>query len=145
GNHDNDPNFVADWGAEDRFRDVIGPTYYSFNIGKVRYIVLDNIEYLNTNNRNYNAKIVADQIAWLKKDLATITDKNAPLVISMQIQVHTNPGLPGGNQTPRFRISTAQGFSDAPNGFTTVRLLTRHTYHKYNVERDATPAIMEHN
>jgi UDP-2,3-diacylglucosamine pyrophosphatase LpxH len=145
GNHDNDPKFVNDWGAEDRFRDVIGPTYYSFNIGKVHYIVLDNIEYLNTNNRNYNAKIVADQIAWLKKDLAMITDKNAPLVISMHIQLHTNPGLSNGNETTGYRLSNAQEFIDALNGFTKVHLLTGHTHINYNIERDATPAIMEHN
>lgn len=145
GNHDNDPNFVADWGAEDKFRDVIGPTYYSFNIGKVHYIVLDNIEYLNTNNRNYNAKIVADQIAWLKKDLATITDKNASLVISMHIQLHTNPGLSNGNETTGYRLSNAQEFVDALNGFTKVHLLTGHTHINYNIERGATPAIMEHN
>src|SRR5690606_9645982 len=145
GNHDNDPNFVADWGAEDRFRDVIGPTYYSFNIGKVHYIVLDNIEYLNTNNRNYNAKIVADQIAWLKKDLATITDKNAPLVISMHIQLHTNPGLSGGNETTSYRLSNAQEFVDALNGFTNVNVVTGHTHINYRIEREATPNIMEHN
>lgn len=145
GNHDNDPKFVNDWGAEDRFRDVIGPTYYSFNIGKVHYIVLDNIEYLNTNNRNYNAKIVADQIAWLKRDLAMITDKNAPLVISMHIQLHTNPGLSNGNETTGYRLSNAQEFIDALNGFTKVHLLTGHTHINYNIERDATPGIMEHN
>ncbi len=145
GNHDNDPNFVADWGAEDRFRDVIGPTYYSFNIGKVHYVVLDNVEYLNTNNRNYNAKIVTDQIAWLKKDLATISDKNAPLVISMHIQLHANPGLSGGNETTGYRLSNAQEFVDALNGFTKVHVLTGHTHINYNIERDATPAIMEHN
>lgn len=145
GNHDNDPNFVADWGAEDRFRDVIGPTYYSFNIGKVHYVVLDNIEYLNTNNRNYNAKVVADQIAWLKKDLATISDKNAPLVISMHIQLHSNPGLSGGNETTGYRLSNAQEFVDTLTGFTKVHVLTGHTHINYNIERDATPVIMEHN
>lgn len=145
GNHDNDPKFFTDWGAEDKFRDVLGPTYYSFNIGRVHYIVLDNIEYLNTNDRNYNAKIVADQIVWLKKDLTTITDKNTPIVISMHIQLHANPGLSGGNETTSYRLSNAQEFIDALNGFTKVHLLTGHTHINYNIERDATPAIMEHN
>src|SRR5690606_16216817 len=145
GNHDNDTKFVNDWGAEDRFRDGIVPTYYSFKIGKEHYIVLSNIQYLNTNNKKYNAKIVAEPIAWLKKDLAMITDKNAPLVISMHIQLHTNPGLSNGNETTGYRLSNAQEFIDALNGFTKVHLLTGHTHINYNIERDATPAIMEHN
>src|SRR5690606_38069983 len=84
GNHDNNPNYTSDWISEDKYREVIGPTYYSFNIGKIHYIVLDNIEFQsNTDTRSYNVKIVSDQLEWLKKDLATITDKSTPIVIAM--------------------------------------------------------------
>lgn len=145
GNHDNDPKFFNDWDAEDKFRDVLGPTYYSFNIGKIHYIVLDNIEYLNTNDRNYKAKIVANQMDWLKKDLATITDKRTPIIISMHIQLYKNPGLSGGNETTAYRLDNAQEFMDALNGFANVHLLTGHTHINYNIEQDATPHIMEHN
>ncbi|MGJ1331392.1 MULTISPECIES: calcineurin-like phosphoesterase family protein [Sphingobacterium] len=147
GNHDNDPKFYEDWGAEDKFRDVLGPTYYSFNIGKVHYIVLDNIEYINAGDaRNYNTKIVADQIEWLKKDLATITDKDTPIVIAMHAHLHTNPSLnTNGAETTGYRISNAQDFVNALNGFKTVHVLTGHTHINYNVETAATPHIMEHN
>jgi hypothetical protein len=146
GNHDNDMKFFVDWDAENKFRSVIGPTYYSFNIGKVHYIVLDNIKYINTNStRNYDANIVADQLAWLQKDLATITDKSTPIVLAMHIQLHANPGLSGTTETTSYRINNAQEFIDALNGFTTVHLLTGHTHINYNIERDITPHIMEHN
>lgn len=147
GNHDNDPKFFEDWGSSDKFRDILGPTYYSFNLGKVHYIVLDNIEYLNTNNgRNYNTKIVEDQIEWLKKDLATIADKSTPIVVAMHAHLHTNPSLnSSGNETTGYRISNAEDFVNALNAFTKVHVLTGHTHINYNVETDAKPNIMEHN
>ncbi len=147
GNHDNDPNYTADWDAENKFRDVLGPTYYSFNIGKIHYIVLDNIEYLNDSGaRNYNNKIVANQITWLKKDLATISDKSTPIIIAMHIHLHTNPSLnSSGEETTGYRISNAADFINALNGFTKVHVLTGHTHINYNIERDITPTIMEHN
>lgn len=147
GNHDNDPNFATDWGAEDKFRDIIGPTYYSFNLGKIHYIVLDNIEYLNTNSeRNYHSKIIEHQIEWLKKDLASIADKNTPIVVAMHIHLHTNPSLNNsGHETTGYRISNAAAFIEALNGFKTVHLVTGHTHINYNVETASTPHIMEHN
>ena len=147
GNHDNDPKFTADWEAEDKFRDILGPTYYSFNLGKVHYIVLDNIEYLNVNNgRNYNTTIVTNQMEWLKRDLATITDKNTPIIVAMHAHLHTNPSLNGsGNETTGYRISNAEDFVNAVSGFSNIHVLTGHTHINYNVETDAKPNIMEHN
>lgn len=147
GNHDNDPSFTNDWNAEDKFREIIGPTYYSFNLGRVHYIVLDNIEYLNTSNsRNYNSKIIADQIEWLKKDLATIADKSTPIILAMHCHLHTNPSLNNnGQETTTYRLDDSQLFINALNDFTNVHLLTGHTHLNYNVEQDVTPNIMEHN
>lgn len=82
GNHDNNPYCADDWQAEQAYKDIIGPTYYSFNLGNAHYIVLDNIQYINTGasqgtigKRNYNKKLTEEQLSWLKKDLATVTDK----------------------------------------------------------------------
>ena len=146
GNHDNDPQATVDWVCEDKFRNILGPTYYSFNLGKIHYIVLDNIEYLNTAGaRNYNSKIVADQIAWLKKDLATITDKNTPIVLAMHIQLYRNPSLSGTTETTSISLANGAELIATLEGFTNVNVLTGHTHINYNVETEATPAIMEHN
>lgn len=98
GNHDNNPYCADDWQAEQAYKDIIGPTYYSFNLGNAHYIVLDNIQYINTGasqgtigKRNYNKKLTEEQLSWLKKDLATVTDKNAPLFVAMHAQLYTNP------------------------------------------------------
>src|SRR5690606_8055995 len=90
--------------------------------------------------------IITDQITWLKRDLATITDKSTPIVIAMHIHLHTNPSLTGTQEeTTSYRISNASEFINALNGFTTVHILTGHTHINYNIERDITPSIMEHN
>lgn len=144
GNHDNNPAQSGDWDTADRFRSVIGPTYYSFNIGKVHYVVLDNIEYLNTNNRNYNGTIVADQMAWLRKDLDTIEDKRTPIVLAMHIQLFSNPTIDdAGNESHSLRLSNARELIDVLSAFNTVHVFTGHTHLNYNSRYS--PSIMEHN
>ena len=55
GNHDNDGGVEregdVDWKASERYRRTMGPTWYSFNLGQVHYIVLDNIVYRNDEGR----------------------------------------------------------------------------------------------
>ena len=151
GNHDNDPYFAGDWNAEARYKNVIGPTYYSFNLGNIHYIALDNTEYTNTGgasgvvgSRNYNSTIVNDQMEWLKKDLAAITDKNTPIVVGMHIQLYRNPSLDAnGNQTSSISLGNGSALVTALQEFKNVHVLTGHTHINYAVEASA--SLMEHN
>lgn len=147
GNHDNDPYLNADWAAENAFRVTLGPTYYSFNLGKVHYIVLDNIQYINTGGkqgtigaREYNVVIIAEQMAWLKKDLATITDKSTPIVISMHAQLNNQPST---SNSASKRLDNFDDFINALSSFTDVNVLTAHTHICYGHENGNN--IMEHN
>ena len=147
GNHDNDPYVKADWQAENAFRVTLGPTYYSFNLGKTHYVVLDNIEYINTNgaqnvvgDRNYNGVIVAEQMAWLKKDLAMITDKSTPIVVAMHIQLNNGPNQ---YETSTLRLNNATELITTLSTFSDVNVLSGHTHVVYAVEN--TPNLMEHN
>ena len=47
GNHDNDAAYQGDWEPEQTYRDEMGPVFYSMNIGKVHYIMLDDTVYKN--------------------------------------------------------------------------------------------------
>ena len=70
GNHDYDMKFTDDFEAAGAFRRIIGPTYYSFNLGDVHYVVLDNMYYINKNeDRSHDTYVDDEQLAWLKKDL----------------------------------------------------------------------------
>ena len=151
GNHDNDPYFANNWLAESKFKSIIGPTYYSFNLGNVHYIVLDDIEYLNTGGsqgvvgaRNYNDVIVADEIAWLKKDLATIKDKNTPIVVAMHIPLYRNPTLDSnGNAVNSIGLNNGSELTSSLQGFSKVHLLSGHTHINYSVE--SSESLIEHN
>lgn len=146
GNHDNDIKATTDFKASEPWRKSVAPRYYSFNVGKVHYVVLDNIEYLSngTDKLAENAMIDAVQMEWLRKDLATIIDKNTPIAICMHIPLHGHPGRSeSGELLPKIQLQNADEFLAALQGFKKVRLLTGHTHVNYNIPVNEN--IIEHN
>lgn len=141
GNHDNDPYCDDDWHSEDSYRQNIGPTYYSFNLGKVHYIVLDNTEYINKDakigvigDRSYRNKIVNRQIEWLIKNLNYIQDKNTPIVIAMHVPMHRNPSLDiGGNQITNYLLENTDSLLDVVKDFKNIQVLSGHTHINYRI------------
>lgn len=151
GNHDNDPYIPEDWLSEQPYRKFVGPTYYAFNLGNVHYIVLDNIEYVNTGgaegvlgDRSYNTAIVSDQMEWLKKHLATIEDKNKPIVIGMHAPLYSRPQVNAdGNYSKSYAMGNGATFVAELAGFTNVHVLTGHSHINYAIEGSS--SLMEHN
>lgn len=149
GNHDNDPYKANDWTAEQAWKNTIGPTYYSFNIGKVHYVMLDNIQYLNNGgaegtvgDRNYNDLIVDTQMSWLEKDLSYITDDNTPVVVAMHANLYDNPSLKGGEATITANLQNSAKLKELLSRFKEVHVLTGHTHVNFTIEDGN---IMEHN
>lgn len=113
GNHDNDGGAEQgpdmDFRAAKPYMETFGPRYYSFNLGGVHYVVLDNVYYLNepkpnqkinkniTGSRNYIEKVTPEQLAWLEKDLAQLEDKTTPVFIAFHCPMfrHTVGEKPG--------------------------------------------------
>jgi hypothetical protein len=148
GNHDNNPYIPNDWLSEQAYKTVVGPTYYSFNIGEIHYVVLDNVEYTNAGasegvvgDREYNQKVVADQIEWLKKDLATITDKTTPIIVGMHCPLY-RVSITTGNQTHAISLQNGTEVKNCFTEFSEVHYLTGHTHLNYNVKDGNT---FEHN
>lgn len=132
GNHDNDYKSTSDFSAEARYRAILSPTYYSFNIGKVHYVVLDDIDcsaYDGTTSRNYKKSISTDQLAWLAKDLSYVP-KSTPLIITMHAQVF-KPVEAGGFKVDHDASNTGQ-FLSLIDGYN-VNIVTGHTHQLYNV------------
>jgi hypothetical protein len=150
GNHDNDPYVQGDLAAEAPFREIIGPTYYSFNLGQVHYVVLDDIQYINTGgaqgvigDRNYSDIVVTAQTSWLEKDLAAIADKSTPLVIFIHSPLFGNPTLDAsGEQVNSVVLNNGSAMQSLVQGFDEVHFVSGHTHINYNVE---SAAVMEHN
>ncbi len=150
GNHDNDPYMAGDIEAETPFREIIGPTYYSFNLGSVHYVVLDNVQYINTGasqgvvgERNYYDAVSSAQISWLTRDLAAITDKSTPVVIFMHTPLYGNPSLDaGGNQISSIVLNNGSTLLSIVDDFSEVHVVTGHTHINYTVESGG---VTEHN
>lgn len=151
GNHDNDPYASNDWDAALPFKELVSPNYYSFNLGKIHYVVLDNIDYINTGgsngkvgDRNYRGVVVPYQMDWLRKDLATIKDKSTPIVVAMHIPLYNRPALLGnGDQTNTLRLDNASEIVSVLSAFSNVSVLTGHSHNNYTAEPSS--SLMEHN
>ena len=158
GNHDHDPatlpgdNVITDWEASGLWRNVMGPTYYSFNLGKVHYVVLDDVFYLNESNPdedypegvvgrcNYVPIITDEQLMWLEKDL-TFVVKSWPVVVCMHI--------PAWSVTSTFgykvRMYDIGILGEILSDFANVHIMSGHS-HIYNTTRPTEyPNIIEHN
>lgn len=142
GNHDNDFQTRSDYDAAVKYVDQICPTYYSFNIGKVHYVVMDDIDcssYDGTESRNYVKSLSAEQLDWLAKDLSHVA-KTTPVVVAMHVQVFYP--TTSGFKIDHDQVNTLRLF-DILDGYT-VRFVTGHTHKLFNVTPDA-PIVDGHN
>lgn len=92
GNHDNDPYVADDFESENPWRENLGPTYYSFDIGDIHYIQLDNTLFTNTGGAqgtvgklDYTEGLTADQLRWLEADLQRVP-AGKTVFVGMHIQ-----------------------------------------------------------
>ena len=86
GNHDMDYNKGGDESSDQTFQQMYGPTHYSFNRGKVHYVVMDDVRYLGK-DREYDGYISQNQLDWLKKDLSFVPNDHL-VVICVHIPIH---------------------------------------------------------
>lgn len=143
GNHDNDPKVTGDFFTEIPFKQNIAPTYYSFNIGDIHYIVLDNDQYDDYNGGSRIEKIglLGDsdpqkwQMAWIAEDLKYV-DKSKKIVVALHAPVtsaYLNPTvtLSGGREL----LELLQGYQ--------VEFLSGHTHNNHHAK--ITEGVREHN
>lgn len=134
GNHDNDFMTTSDYDAAVKYVDCIGPTFYSFNIGQVHYVVMDNIDcsaYDGTDSRNYVKKLSNEQLKWLAKDLAYV-DLSTPLIVAMHAQIYkpTSTGFAFDHDS-----ANTEALLAALDGYE-VHFVTGHTHKVYNITPD---------
>ncbi len=86
GNHDHDPKSIAsNFDATTPFQMNIAPAWYSFNIGKIHFIVLDNIDcsaYDGVKDRPYSETVYGGQKSWIQEDLKHVSDDTPVYVMT---------------------------------------------------------------
>ncbi|TPV94623.1 MAG: phosphohydrolase [Myxococcales bacterium FL481] len=103
GNHDLDFDATDDAHSFDTLRREWGPTYYSFDIGKVHFVGLDDVKYpcmpdednadgLHSfcddpdGSPTYNGRITPEQLEWLYNDLKHV-DPSKLIVLNLHIPI----------------------------------------------------------
>lgn len=87
GNHDMDFGARTDDDSQQSFEAQFGPSYYSFNKGKVHYVVLDDVFFIGTGHR-YIGYLTEAQLRWLEKDLYYVPP-GSRVVIALHIPTNT--------------------------------------------------------
>jgi len=147
GNHDHDPYCTEDLAATQQWRDLVMPTYYSFNIGKAHFVCLDDIAYINNGgavgtigDKSYKNYVTEDQLAWLRKDLALVEDRTAPLFVLVHAPL-AYPNASFGNTY--YDEARAGQLLDCFDGFSEVHVLSGHSHDNRNCQ--LTDAVIDHN
>ena len=102
GNHDIDFDAETDAHSFDTFRREWGPEYYSFDVGDVHFVTLDNVRYPcngvddhdfcdPAEEATYNGVVHDRQMEWLANDLATVPeDKLIVVTAHIPFQTYTD-------------------------------------------------------
>lgn len=127
GNHDMDYRQGGDETSDKTFKQIYGPTYYSFNRGKAHYVVLDDVRYLGK-EREYDGYVSEAQLNWLAQDLKHVP-KDHLLVISLHIPVHNG-------------VKNNAEFYKVLEGFSNIHIMSGHTHYNVNAIKNG---VYEHN
>ena len=145
GNHDNEMEVAGDYLKAIKYTQNLAPDYYSFNLGKIHYIVMDNMDFTGVepgedNRSKYAKNFTAAQLEWLRKDLSYV-DKSTPVFVTAHEPLARPSGLSWGEQLngKDADLDTFIGIFDGYN----VRYLSGHTHNLFN--KDWTSTFTEHN
>ena len=111
GNHDHDLKATTDVEGARVFEEKFGPSNYSFNLGKIHYIVVDNMIMKESENglNGESAGLRDDIMAWLKSDLSFV-DKSTTIMIC--------------SHCPMFMYEESDRYKSAKNGSSYASLLS---------------------
>ena len=143
GNHDNEYEVAGDFAKSFLYTQKIAPTYYSFNLGKVHFIVLDNMDFSDAGigSDDYHKNITKAQLDWLVKDLSYV-DKSTPVFVAMHEVLQRPDGNEGWKETLDGKDVNLAGFIEYFSGYET-HVLTGHTHCLFN--HTHAPNFYEHN
>ena len=165
GNHDHDGatpcDENTDFNSAAKYRKAFGPTYYSVNIGKAHYIMLDNMHFINTpggkvakgivGKRNCRVELSTEQMEWLKKDLELVTDKDAPLFIGVHCPIYKYSNEMDGEIYCSLPEPCGSQLTELLRPFTNVHVISGHAHRNrttYGSDDSSKPEIaniIEHN
>ena len=143
GNHDNDKTAANDVEGRRVFEAKLGPTYYSFNIGKLHYVVLDNLIMKKESNgelTGYDNGLTDEIWQWLQNDLSYV-DRSSTIMVAAHSAMFKL--ITGGNRGAAHKNDYGYLFAE----FAKAHVWTGHQHTTYNYNYSASSAwgaIEEH-
>lgn len=135
GNHDHNENVKNDTDSDADFRNTLGPTYYSVNIGDWHMVVLDDVLYSGATGRNdYAATITQAQLDWLRKDLSHVS-KEKGLIVALHI--------PTARWNKSGNLTNTEALYELISDYRQVYILSGHAHNQSTVE--IAPNMTEYN
>ena len=140
GNHDYKGDARTDEDSKKFYTDIFGPTYYSFDKGKVHYIVMDDVF---NYTRHYIGYLSRHQLEWIKKDLADVPEGNL-VVLFCHIPTYSWAALEGNWKAEKFNdiLTNRQALYDILKPYD-AHICSAHKHFAENYE--IAPGLMEHN
>ncbi|MBR5704214.1 MAG: calcineurin-like phosphoesterase C-terminal domain-containing protein [Bacteroidales bacterium] len=145
GNHDNEMEKAGDWEKAFKYTENLAPDYYSFNLGKIHYIVMDDMDFTDVeageeNRSKYAKNFTAAQLEWLKKDLSYV-DKSTPIFVTAHEPLARPSGIEWKEQLDG-KDADLDTFIGIFDGYK-VQFLSGHTHNLFN--KNWTDTFIEHN
>ena len=132
GNHDHDLSATTDEEGARRFEENFGPSYYSFNIGKQHFVVLDNVIMTTIDGKlvknEYTYGLTDKQWNWLKNDLSFV-DKSTTLMVASHV-----PMFKKDSAKAEFQDQSAHGsdYANLLKQYSKVHAWAGHTHRGFN-------------
>ena len=134
GNHDNDKTATNDVEGRRVFEEKLGPTYYSFNIGKLHFVVLDNLIMKIDSDSNelkaYDQGLTDEIWQWLQNDLSYV-DRSTTLMVAAHSPMFKK--IDNTNRAAKHKDDYANLIAE----FAKAHIWTGHAHNTYNYNYSA--------
>ena len=140
GNHDYKGDAPTNEDSKEFYKAMFGPTYYSFDKGKVHYIVMDDVF---NYTRRYIGYLERHQLEWIKKDLADVP-QGSLVVLFCHIPTYSWAAMEKNWQGEQMHdiLTNRQALYDILKPYD-AHICSAHKHFAENYE--IAPGLMEHN
>ena len=141
GNHDHDLFATTDEEGARRFEENLGPSYYSYNIGKQHFIVLDNVIMTVIDGKlaknEYTYGLTDKQWQWLQNDLSFV-DKSTTLMVASHI-----PLFKKDSAESEYQNQSAHGtdYASLFASYSKVHAWAGHTHRSFNYNYSSSSSL----
>ena len=134
GNHDYDQSTIINgrFGTQ-YFEEYISPTYYSFTIGKIHYVMVNSIEYSREDgSKRYRSGLDDIQMQWLEEDLKYVP-KDYSIVICGHAQLFKKKGTSPNGSYGKYNVNY-QRYTDLLKQYKRVYSWSGHYHTNFGYE-----------